>query len=905
MVLTTSAPPPISRPRRRWRWLRGLLVFLALIWCLDSALSYSFEHTRVRYLVTSRLEAAFGRPVQAAGYSFSLWQGPMLEADSVTVGEDPRFGYEYFLRADSLQARFRWLPLLRGRIELGTLSFTRPSLNLVRAANGDWNIEAWLPRPASGQIGTAPARPFAPGAWARPRLRRIDVQEGRINFKRGVEKLPYAFNNVEGSLEQESSGSWRVDLEAAPWRAATILQEAGTLRVQGHLGGTSSRLRPADLELSWRNGSLSDVLRLIRGYDYGIRATFMLSMRAHADAEPWELQGRSEIRGIHRWDLSSRQDNPVLNVAASGRWLPQESRMELADVLLEAPQSKVTAKGVLDWNGPSARYPITPETQLSVSSQWIAARDLLGWLRAFHAGVADDAAVTGGVQAAADLSGWPPKIDRGLVQSDGITWTSAQRLVNARLPRVTAELTRDRVRLAPAQILLNSGASSLRIGGTIEPAVPAAASPSALAPRSPTVAADPAHPFQVSAQFVGQFADAREGTDLAGTLGWALPAGWGLTGPAHFDLRWQLNPAATDVGVAAPAGFAAAARGFIETTGITLRAPFLNESVGPIRARMEYTAQGRHILLTSAQAFGTRWTGSFDRSNSSIDWQYALRGDRLTSANLDRALNPQSRAGLLQRVFPFLGSSSGAEVVPLALRGRGILEIEQFNLGSMVLRRLTANSSIDGRRLELSGAQADFYGGTMHGSLRAQLVSLPFYEVESNFSQVNLASLSGANPALAHQFEGLASGNVLIRAHGTGRSALLDSLECRGQAEVEQAELHGVDLGESLRQGEAQPGATSMPHLDAVFTCQAQKVEFSRLRFSLGGPERYSARGSVDFKRSADLQIRGLPVDEPESPDSPGAVQAATATAGARFQGLIFDPDITLLKPAPAEKPRP
>src|SRR5580698_6028660 len=157
MVLTTSAPPPISRPRRRWRWLRGLLVFLALIWCLDSALSYSFEHTRVRYLVTSRLEAAFGRPVQAAGYSFSLWQGPMLEADSVTVGEDPRFGYEYFLRADSLQARFRWLPLLRGRIELGTLSFTRPSLNLVRASNGDWNIEAWLPRPASGQIGSAPA----------------------------------------------------------------------------------------------------------------------------------------------------------------------------------------------------------------------------------------------------------------------------------------------------------------------------------------------------------------------------------------------------------------------------------------------------------------------------------------------------------------------------------------------------------------------------------------------------------------------------------------------------------------------------------------------------------------------------------------------------------------------------
>jgi len=901
MGLTTPVPPPLTQPRRHWRWLRRLLLFLLLIWCVDYAFSAVFEHTRLRNVVTSRLEAAFGRPVQAADYSFSLWEGPVLEADSVIVGEDPRFGYEYFLRADSLQARFRWLPLLRGRIELGTLSFTRPSLNLVRASNGDWNIEAWLPRPASGQIGSAAASSRSPAAWAKPRLRRIEVQGGRVNFKRGVEKLPFAFNNVEGSLEQEPSGSWRVDLEAAPWRAATILQEAGTLRVQGHLGGTSSRLRPADLELSWRNGSLSDFLRLVGGYDYGIRATFMLSMRAQSEAEPWELQGRSEIRGIHRWDLASRQDNPMLNVVATGRWVPQESRLELANVVLEAPQSNVTAKGVLDWNGPSARYPVTPETQVQVASAWIAARDLLGWLRAFHAGVAADAAVTGGAQVAASLSGWPPKIDHGFVQSDGIDWISTQALVKARLPRVSVELTRDRIRLSPAQVLLNSGASSMRVGATIEATTPASVSGGVAKGSS----ANPTRRFQIFTLFAGQLADAREGTDLAGTLGWALPAGWALTGPAHFDLRWQSNP----TGTPATAGFAPGARGFIEATGISLHAPFLNEPVGPIRARMEYTAEGRHILLTSAQAFGTRWTGSLDRSNSASDWQYNLRGDHVTAANLDRALNPQRRTGLLQRVFPFFGSSAGAEVVPPALRGKGILEIDQFNLGSVVLRKLTANSSIDGRQLELSGAQADFYGGTVHGSLRAQLVALPSYEVESSFSQVNLASLSGANPALAHQFEGLASGNVLIRARGTGRSALLDSLECRGQSEVEQAELHGVDLGESLRQGAAQPGATLMPQLDAAFTCQAHKVQFSRLRFSLGGPARYAAAGSVDFKRATDLEIMAVPPDAAESADSdPDDGETAISrklTPLARFQGPLFDPEISLLKLVPAEEPGP
>jgi hypothetical protein len=907
------------------RWL--LLVFI-LIWGFDSALSFAFEHSRLRDVLTARLEAAFGRPVQAGHYSFSLWAGPVLEVDSVTVAEDPRFGYEYFLRADSLEARIRWLPLLGGRIELGTLSITRPSLNLVRASNGDWNIESWLPRPANGLVAPAPVP--GPGASPRARLRRIDVQAGRINFKRGVEKLPFAFNDVQGSVEQESSGSWRVDLEAAPWRAATILQEAGTLRVQGHLGGTSSRLRPADLELSWHNGSLSDFLRLVRGYDYGIRASFALSMHAHSDAEPWELQGRSEIRGLHRWDLPSRQDNPPLNVVATGRWLPQESRLELANVVLEAPRSNVTANGVLDWNGPSARFPITPETQLQISSHWIAAPDLLSWLRAFHAGVAADAAVTGGAQVSAKLSGWPPKMDQGTVGADAIQWTSAQPPVIARVPRISIDLTRDRARMAPALILLNSGASFARIGGSLE-----RSTLTTTTAKGAAMANNQASRFQASAGFVGQFADAREGADLAATMGLGLPAGWGIAGPAHFDIRWQSSPpaaalraigstpAAVGVVVNPPAtlgslaGFFAGLRGFIETTGILVRAPFLNEPIGPIRARMEYTVQGRHILLTSALGFGTHWTGSFDRSNSDSYWQYTLRGDRLTAANLDRAMNPQRRQGLLQRVFPFLGSSpSGTDAVPTALRGKGILEIEQFNLGSVVLRKLHANASIDGRQLELSDAQADFYGGTVHSSLHTQLVALPWYEVESSFSHVNLATLSGANPALASQFEGMASGNLLIRAHGAGRSPLLDSLECRGEAEVEKAVLHGVDLNESLREGEAQPGATAIPQLDAAFTCRAQKVQFSRLRFSLGGSQQYSASGSVDFKRTADLQIRGLPLegaasagplDDPAAdPADAGAETATSANApAARFRGSLFDPEISILKPVQPERPAP
>ena len=66
-------------------------------------------------------------------------------AIAVTFGEDPRFGHEYFLRADSLTVRLRWQSFFRGHMELGAIALENPSLNLVRNAEGDWNVAEWLP----------------------------------------------------------------------------------------------------------------------------------------------------------------------------------------------------------------------------------------------------------------------------------------------------------------------------------------------------------------------------------------------------------------------------------------------------------------------------------------------------------------------------------------------------------------------------------------------------------------------------------------------------------------------------------------------------------------------------------------------------------------------------------------
>src|SRR4029077_9815943 len=126
---------------------------------------------------------------------------------------------------------------------------------------------------------------------------------------------------VTGYLSQESAGRWSLDLEAHPMRAAVILQRSGTLRLRGTIGGTSARLQPADLRLSWESASVADAARLARGSDYGLRglldAEFTARIGRPAEAAPagaWQIDGSLRLQGIHRWNLPSRSDNPAVNL---------------------------------------------------------------------------------------------------------------------------------------------------------------------------------------------------------------------------------------------------------------------------------------------------------------------------------------------------------------------------------------------------------------------------------------------------------------------------------------------------------------------------------------------------------------------------------------------------------------
>ena len=412
------------------RWL-GLALAAAILLLAKAGVSGALELGWARHTLLARLAASFGRPVDVGRFQISLLSGLRLEADSVSVAEDPRFGQEYFLRAEQLTAGLRWMALLRGRIEFGIVSLSRPSLNLVRLPDGSWNIESWLP-PANQSLPTG-ALPLkdagaAPGPASRvaARLSRLDVDGGRINFKLGAEKLPFALVDVTGSLEQDSSGRWSIDLEADPMRAPIQLQNAGTLHLQGTVAGTSARLRPAIFALTWQDASLADALRLLDGTDHGARGALSAQVSARIanptgsahdatsrnNSAQWKLQGTVRLSGVHRWDLGESPLDPAINAILAADWRPGEPRLDVTRCIVEAPQSRLSATGSLDWS-----HGFDPSVQL-VSSR-IGLCDLLAWRRAFLPGIADDLSVEGAVTVNASLTGWPPRVQQADASSSG------------------------------------------------------------------------------------------------------------------------------------------------------------------------------------------------------------------------------------------------------------------------------------------------------------------------------------------------------------------------------------------------------------------------------------------------------------------------------------------------------
>jgi uncharacterized protein involved in outer membrane biogenesis len=886
MIQTLS--PDIARPAepaaRSKPWLRGLLTWtvslLVLVLALDAIGSLLVRRDRVKQRLNARLAAAFGRKVDVDAYSFNLWGGPTLEADGVRVAEDPRFGHEYFLRADSIAVRLRWLSLLRGRFELGSLALAGPTLNVDTNAAGDWNLAEWLGHPtpmAANSIG--PVRT----AFV-PRFLAIDVEDGRVNFKSGDDKLPFAFIDVVGTIEADGPERWRLDLQAAPWRAAEPLQQAGTIHLAGSVGGTSSALRPASLQMSWTAASASDFLRLIDGDDSGIRGTAAIVLNAQTAANGWAIEGQAQLGELHRWDLPVQGDVPSLSLSARMSLDVPASTLEIIDASIEAPHSNVRGAGRISWAAGNETKSASPSNplDLTIESSTIDAADLLSWLRAFRSNIPVGVTATGILQARGKISGWPAQVTRAAIDTSAIELSGGPMATPLHIGTAEISYGTGGFAMTPATIGIGSGKNAT--GSFRAEIVPA---PKRSAHRDATVANGELY-------LAGSADDAGDVSAVASAFGWNVARGWQLAGPMRCDLHWTGSAWPWKV---APVG--SMSIGGTGDSAASLRAAFLNLPVDGLDFRIDWKPGARQVTLSSAHAFGAHWSGTFARSDSAPEWQFALSADKLDAADLDRWLNPRWRESFIDRVLPFLNSRAPSNAVPESLHGSGRLSINQLRATPFVLQGLAGDLTVDGRDLTLDNVLARLAGGEVVGSFEANLVATSDYDAHARFSGVDFGALAEGDHPEAAAFGGKASGEVEFSMQGTSRGDFADSLQCQGALDVRNAAWRGIALAESLQDAKTVAGDSAFSEASGKFACADGAVALTDIVLT-GAHGEIDGSGRVDFARNLDLQMRGVRGE----PGAVGPVEDASGLAekSASVTGTLDAPEIS--HPAPGRRPR-
>ena len=824
----------------------ALLIFAVVI-ALQVGASLLVKTRRMRGFLTARLESAFGRTVQVAGFSIHLLPMPELEMDAVTIGEDPAFGKEYFLRAERMTAGLRWTGLLGGRFQFGTISFARPSLILVRNSEGRWNLAGWLP-PARPKLAGAstPVGPQKP-AESTHHLQTIEFEDGRINFKMGDEKRPFAFVNVSGRVEQLSPGRWQLRLEAQPWRSGVALQSAGTLYVVGDVAGTSARLQPAQIQVHWGKASLADLFRLVTGDDSGVRGELALDGNAsvgttHAaeisGASEWRFQLQARAIQVHRWDLTERSDNPRVNLNVQGAWSPAKDEARADDLRVELPRSNLRGSAVFQTSSPE-------NWRVQFKSMAIQAEDLLAWCRAFRPGIAEQVAINDSLGGNLSLGGWPLHWEEGSIEGKAGS-LSVPGLKESRIDSFHASVKNGRFSMMGLRVKLGDDTAPLQAAKARATPVP-----------EDSLEFDLEHDSlarQGNLKLNLRLADATRFFRLTSAFGRRLDQGWEYNGAANGFVAWTWGNHVQE----------ARRSGSVELTKSRLAMVGLNQPLKIDDSRLEWKDGRRSATIGKAEAFGATWSGTISEAEevsnaTENDWRFQLHADRLDAVELDRWFGPRARPNWVQRLMTSLlgetAASSKASELLRRVSAQGELTADTLSIEKIKLVKARAHVQFHNLQLQVTSADAQWAGGNVQGQVTAAFSPVPHYEVTAEVDRANLAQLPWPS-RWAERWGGTASGTIQLSTGGVGREELLRQLSGEGNLKLSKIELRGWDVRASSESGVARAGTSQWKSGEGKFEIADQQVRFEGIQ--LDGPQaRTQLSGTLGFDMSG--QVTFLP----------------------------------------------
>ena len=685
---------------------------------------------RLRTRIVSSISLALGRPVEVASVSLRLLPQPGFDLNDFVVEDDPAFGAEPMLRASEVTALLRLTSLLRGHLEIASLSLTEPSLNLVRNSQGHWNLENLLER--------AEKIPVAPTAKARterrPGFPYVEASRGRINFKFGAEKKPYALVDADFSLWQDSENAWSIRLKAQPIRTDFNLSDTGLIRVNGSWQRAATlRDTPLNFTLLWDGVQLGQLTKLLYAADQGWRGTGELSARFAGTPANLTVITSASAEDFRRYNVLG---GGAMRLAARCTAHYSSVDSSLTDIACRAP----VGEGAISLSGSITSLLDSPGYDLSFTVQGLPMQSLLALARHAKQGVPEDLVATGQLDAKirfqrAAGGGMNRALWEGGGQTSGLrlasdvtnselaldsfplTFTSAEAEAKShpRLPRAVAAkvlqaVPDSRLAIGPFRMSLGRPAPVLVYGRV----------------------ARSGYDFELQGE--AQVPPLLQAARLIGLP--VLPIS--AEGSAKLDLQisgdWS--------GILAPR-----ATGTAQLHSIQAKVRGWNAPLQIASATLTLTPNRTLVQNINASVAGTLWHGSLalPRPCTGVECvvSFDLHADELAIDRLNQLLNPTIRPQPWYRLL----SSAAASGTPYLLNANaaGKLTANRVVVGRLVQSHLSTNVELKNGLLRLTELHADVLGGKHTGEWRADFTSKPpQYSGSGTLARLELGQLADA-----------------------------------------------------------------------------------------------------------------------------------------------------------------
>jgi hypothetical protein len=683
-------------------WAVVLFLLLALV------LPPFINVNRYRGRVAGAISRALGREVTVSNIELKLLPRPGVVLYNFVVADDPSYGAEPMLRADTVTVYLRLTSLWRGRLEIGTLDLDNPSLNLVRRADGHWNLEELVER--ASQASSAPTAKRRPEA--RPRFPYVEASSGRINFKLGDVKKAFAFTDADFALWLESENLWGFRVEARPVRTDVSMNDTGTLKLDGRFQRAANlRDTPIYLKLTVSDGPLGQLTKLFYGRDRGWRGEVRASAILTGSPAALGVTLDARVDDFRRYDIALGE---ALRLRTHCTGTYSSVNDSLYDVRCESPVGPglLRLRGDAQGWGPGGGY------DWDIAGEHIPAAGLVAFARHAKKDLPTDLTATGEAEAVFSVR----KPPGGAQQWSGGGSTRALALQAGVLKQV---LEIGEVQFAvPSNTPEASAPKHRRTTHQVQPPIAQAGFQLVVKPFAmPLGAPSPATGSgEIDADHyslhVSGGAELGRLLNVAQAFGIGTP-GIGLAGVAQVDV----GTVGSWMGFASPAplGKMQVRTATAELQGVA--EPLLIDSASVLLA-------DQLVKVTSFSAAfsqGTQLTGSASfpvhcTAPENCVLQFDVRSDDASLARLNQLLNP---AVSRQPWYHLLSIGKRNEDALLKMHASGHFSVSHFAIGSLTAGNVSGSLELSSGKLRIHELRADLLGGRQDGSWLADFTASP------------------------------------------------------------------------------------------------------------------------------------------------------------------------------------